>query len=230
MIHDFSTIKTSTLYFPKLHVVRAKKYKKLNCFLKRSENNIFKHRNYFSNEKIKTNKNSINNYIFNSKQISKENYPKTPSQTLINSIKTTQNNYRIDNYTYKKSYDVNKNIRNINGIFMDFINKKKNNSKLKNQGITTSDSFFVKNRSKLNHRYLTLGKNENNIDNLSTFNNNTFREYFMNSYEKKYKHKFSLNKRIPLKILNDKYAYIYMSDKSELIKYWRRINYNPLNV
>ena len=52
----------------------------------------------------------------------------------------------------------------------------------------------------------------------------------MNSYEKKYKHKFSLNKRIPLKILNDKYAYIYMSDKSELIKYWRRINYNPLNV
>ena len=230
MLHDFSTIKTSTLYFPKLRVVRVKKYKKLNCFLKRSENNIFKHNNCLSNSKMKTNENTINNYIFNSKQISKENNPKTPSQTLINNIKTPQKNYRIDNYTYKKCYDVNKNIRKINGIYMDFINKKKNNSKLKNQGITTCESFFVKNKSKLNHRYLTLDKKENNLDNLSTFNNNTFREYFVNSYNKIYKRKFSLNRRIPLKLLRDKYAYIYMSDKSELIKHWRRINYNPLNV
>ena len=230
MFNDFSTIKTSTLYFPKLRVVRAKKYKKLNCFLKRSENNIFHHNNYFSNEKTKTNTNTINNYIFNSYQINKENYPKKSSQTLINNIKTPRNSYRIDNYTNKKSYDTNRNIRKINGIFMDFINKKKNNSKLKNQGITTCDSFFSKKKTKLNNRYLTLGKNENNMDNLSTFNNNTFRDYFINSYDKMYKYKFSLNKKLPLKILSDKYAYIYMSDKSELIKHWRRINYNPLNV
>ena len=31
-------------------------------------------------------------------------------------------------------------------------------------------------------------------------------------------------------IKKDKYAYIYLSDNSESIKYSRRYNYNPLNV
>ena len=225
MLHDFSTIKTSTLYFPKLHVVRAKNYKKLNCFLKRSENNIFKHKKYFANEKIKT-----DNYLINSFQMSKQNYPKTPPHTYINKIQTPLFNYKMISYNYKESIEANKRVRKINGIFLDFHNKKKNNTKLKNQGITTCDSFFVKKKSQINHRYLTLGKNENNMDNLSSFSNNTMKEFFINSCNKLYKHRFSLNRRIPLKVINDKYAYIYMSDKSELIKHWRRANYNPLNV
>ena len=220
MNQEFSTLKISNLYFPKLRVIRAKKYKKLNLFLKRNESN--NNNIYFSSKKIKTNNNVINSIKINSPI-----YPKTPPNAFTTRIKSP---HTINKYTFKKDSDVKKEEKKMNRIFMEFYHKKKNNTKLRNQGITTCDSFFVRKSSKINHRILTLGKNENNLDNLSTLNNNTMREVFINKYDKIIKHKFPLSGKIPLKIINDKYAYIYMSDKSELIKHWRRTNYNPLNI
>ena len=220
MNHEFSTLKISNLYFPKLRVIRVKKYKKLNLFLRRNESN--NNNICFSTEKIRSNNNGVNLL-----KINNPNYPKTPPNAFINAIKYPHAKNR---YTFKKNSEVKREEKKMNKIFMEFYHKKKNNTKLRNQGITTCDSFFVRNSSKINHRILTLGKNENNLDNLSTLNNNTMREVFINKYDKICKHKFPLSGRIPLKIINDKYAYIYMSDKSELIKHWRRSNYNPLNV
>ncbi len=67
------------------------------------------------------------------------------------------------------------------------------------------------------------------MDNLSYLNNQTMKEFLRSKTDRLSKKKISL-KEVPIKTQRDKYAYIYMSDKSELIKYWRRINYNPLNV
>ena len=74
-----------------------------------------------------------------------------------------------------------------------------------------------------------MGQNENNMDNLSYLNNQTMKEFLRSKTDRLLKKKISL-KEVPIKTQRDKYAYIYMSDQSELIKFWRRTNYNPLKV
>ena len=239
MHNDFSTLKKTNLYFPKLHVIKSRKKKNLNCFLKRNNNYCFNNNFDTSDEKLKT-----NYFIKNSLKYNNENYPQTPPNTLRYQIQNRPINFSIRGYTYRQHFnEVNKNNINknnityrtlskdkINIIYTDLLQKKKN-SKLISQGIVTSDSFYKRNKSKINFRNLSLGKDENNLDNLSSFNNDAIKElYNTNRKSKLTKKKFPLIEVVSNNILKDKYAYIYMSDKSELIKYWRRINYNPLNV
>ena len=233
MQNDFSTIKTSNLYFPKLHVIRARKKKKMNYFLKQN-NNFYLNINFdLSNEKLKTNYLSINTF-----KLRNQNYPQTPPNTFRCKIQNPPTNPKINRYSYRKLNEVNKNNNHrtitkekINKIYYDLLKKKKNISKLKSQGIATSDSFYKRNnKSKIYFRNLSLGKEENNMDNFSSFNNDMIKEIYMNKNEKNSKKNFPLTNGVTSKLLKDKYAYIYMSDKCELIKYWRRINYNPLNV
>ena len=232
MQYELSTLKTSNLYFPKLHVIKARKNKNINYFLNRNNNII--NRNFNLSEKLKT-----NYLIMNSHQ----NYTKTPLNTFHRiSNNNSPSNFTINKYAYRTHYEINKNNDNnkikrklskekINKICRELLIKKaKTYSRLKNQAISTCDSFFNRNQSKIKYRYLTLGKDENNLDNISSFRNDVIREICKNKTENISKNKFPLNERISFKFLKDKYAYIYMSDKSELIKYWRRINYNPLNA
>jgi len=232
MQNDFSTLKTSNLYFPKLRVIRARKKKKMNYFLKQNDNFYLKFNFDLSNEKLKTNHLSINTF-----KLKNQNYPQTPPNTFRYRIQNPPKNLNINKYSYRPLNEVNKNNNQrtitkekMNKIYFDLLKKKKNISKLKSQGMATSDSFYKRNKSKIYFRNLSLGKEENNMDNLSSFNNDMIKEIYMNKKEKNSKKNFPLTKGVTSKLLKDKYAYIYMSDKCDLIKYWRRINYNPLNV
>jgi len=231
MQNDFSTIKTSHLYFPKLRVIRARKKKKLNYFLNKNNNHYLSNNFNISNEKIKSNHLSIKTFKSNN-----QSFPKALPNTFKYQIQSQPQSYSINRYTYKKLNEVDKNNNHrtitkekMSGIYSDLFKNKKN-SKLKSQGMATSDYFYKRNKSKVFFRNLSLGKDENNLDNLSSFNNDMIKEIYINKNEKNSKRKFPLTKGNTYKLMKDKYAYIYMSDKSELIKYLRRINYNPLNV
>ena len=231
MENDFPTPKTSNLYFPNLRVIRARKKKKFKYFLNQNNNFKFHYDFDISNEKQKINYLSINTF-----KLSDLNYPKTPSKTFIYHAQSPPPNPTINRYAYRISNEVNKNNNQrtitkekINNIYFDILKDKKN-SKLKSQGIVTNDIFYKRNKSKIYFRNLSLGKDENNMDNLSSFNNDMIKEIFVNKKEKTTQKKYPLTKGNTFNLYKDKYAYIYMSDKSELIKYLRRINYNPLNV
>ena len=238
MLNDLSLYKTSKLYFPKIHVIRARKKKNLNYFLNGNYNNDY-HINYDYKSNIEGSntdfKNTNKTNIFNSIIPKKLNFKNASS---VNQI--------INRYSYRKLNEVkktsfrknsNNNKGKINKLYTDLLYKR-NNSKLKNQGISTSDSFFTRNKTKINFRTLSLGKQENNMDNLSSCNQimKEFRFGYLNLQKNKNK-KSNKTKNNPLtegfstkKLKKDKYAYIYMSEKSELIKHLRRLYYNPLNV
>ena len=232
MKYELSTLKTSNLFFPKLNVIKARKKKIINFPSNRDNSNLF-NRNFNFYEKLKT-----NHIVTNTNH----NYKKTPHNTFRFIGNRPSPNCILNKYSNRLYPEINKNNytniingrlneEKINRICRQILNKKKKtNSKLKNQGISTSDSFFNRNTTKIKYRYLTLGKDENNLDNISSFRNDVIREICKNKSEKMYKNKFPLNERVYFRFLKDKYAYIYMSDKSELIKYCRRITYNPLNV
>ena len=87
--------------------------------------------------------------------------------------------------------------------------------------------FLYRNKIKFNFRPLTKSKNFVNLININDINEICF------SIRKKAKNK-NYNKAVKdyfeERIKKDKYAYIYLSDKAESIKFSRRINYNPLDV
>lgn len=232
MYTDFSTLKTSNLYFPKFRVIKAKKKTKLNYFMKKNNNQCFNYNFDLTDIKSKT-----NYFLKNTIKIDNEKYTKIPPNTFRYKLENHPINHFLNRYDYHQLDEVNKNNISyktlskfkINKIYIDLL-KKKNNTKLKSQGMATCDSFYNRHRSKINFRNLSLGKEENNMDNLSSFNNGAMKEFYISKKNKLSKKKIPLTKGIAKKILKDKYAYIYMSDKSELIKYWRRITYNPLNV
>lgn len=234
MQNDFSTIKGSSIYFPKLHVIRAKEKNRINYFLFRNNNYHLNCNANISDEKIKTFKTFYFN--INSLKLSTcKNTTRKPLNMNRHGINSPQQKTVISTYTDREFYKVKKlNINKtldknrLNKIYNNFI-KKKNNSKLKNQGIATSDSIFKKNQYKICYNNLSLGQNENNMDNLSYLNNQTMKEFLRSKTDRLSKKKISL-KEVPIKTQRDKYAYIYMSDQSELIKFWRRTNYNPLKV
>ena len=104
MQNDFSTIKTSNLYFPKLHVIRARKKKKMNYYLKQN-NNFYLNINFdLSNEKLKTNYLSINTF-----KLRNQNYPQTPPNTFRCKIQNPPTNPKINRYSYRQLNEVNKN-------------------------------------------------------------------------------------------------------------------------
>ncbi len=245
MINDFSTYKASSLYFPKVRVIRARKNKKINYFLNRYYNHNLKY-NCYSNIETSDSKQRTNNNFFqlNSFKLTSSknrNKPPTPTPTIIQQkISKPSTTPTINKYTFRKFKEIPKtnlkkncNKEKMNKFYLD-LTRKKSNSKLRSQGISTSDSFFTRNRSKINFRTLSLGKQENNLDNFDSFSK-IMKEYGCLT-PKKNKNKKIIEKHCPVtdnfsfNILKDKYAYIYMSDKSELIKHLRRIYYNPLNV
>ena len=231
---NFSTLKISNLNIPKFCLIQRKKCKAINNFLyriKKKNNNLIYNINN-SGDKLKHNFLSINAF-----RLEKQNFQKTLPNSFRYTIRNSHLNPSIFTYTNgqfnkiikSNKYKILPNKRD-NKANLDYsFKRKKNIRKVKNQGMETSDSFYKRNKSKIYYRNLSLGKDENNIDNLTSFNNERMKELFFNLSEKSFKN-FPLTKGISQKILKDKYAYIYMSDKSELIKHWRRANYNPLNV
>ena len=234
MQNDFSTIKGSSIYFPKLHVIRAKEKNRINYFLFRNNNYHLNCNANISDEKIKT----FKTFYFNINSLKLSTCKNTqrkplnmnrhgiisPQQKTVISTYTDREFYKVKKLNINKTLDKNR----LNKIYNNFI-KKKNNIKLKNQGIATSDSILKKNQYKICYNNLSLGQNENNMDNLSYLNNQTMKEFLRSKTDRLLKKKISL-KEVPIKTQRDKYAYIYMSDQSELIKFWRRTNYNPLKV
>ena len=238
MINDFSAYKASSLYFPKLRVIRAKKNKIINYFLNRNYNHNLKY-NCYSNIENSDSKQRTNNNFFqlNSFKLTTTkniNKPPTPTPTIIpQKISKPSTTPTINKYAYRKYKEVprtnlkkNYHKEKINKFYLD-LTRKKSTSKLRNQGISTSDSFFTRNRSKINFRTLSLGKQENNLDNFDSFSK-IMKEYGCLTPEKNKNKKIrekqcSVTDSFSFNIYKDKYAYIYMSDKSELIKHLRRI-------
>ena len=147
--------------------------------------------------------------------------------------KKTKINNSINSYKFKKNQNIkkNSNVRKIlfnnNKITkLDYINKE--NFKLKvNQAVNTNNLFLYHNKSRYNFRPLTKSKNFVNLININDINEICF------SVRKKLKKKNyskAIKDYFKERIIKDKYAYIYLSDKAESIKYSRRINYNPLDV
>ena len=222
---------TSLLNFPKLKQI---KYRNNNI------TNVYSPKNQTFDKSNKTSKlkdlsrNNFNKNIFFINSSSFSNLFPLKSTELTNK-KRNYNNF-INSYKFKKNQNIknNSNIRKIlfnnNRIIkLDSINKE--NSKLKvNQAVNTSKLLLYDNKSKFNFRSLsksTKSKNFLNLININDINGICF------SVRKKLKKK-NYNKAIKdyfkERVLKDKYAYIYLSDKAESIKFSRRINYNPLDV
>jgi hypothetical protein len=101
--------------------------------------------------------------------------------------------------------------------------------KLKVSCAVDTKDLLYKTRPKIQNRTLTTRKliNQYNYNNLDE-NNQIY--FFSRKKNKITKSKINLKENLPDQIKKDKYAYIYLSDNSESIKYSRRVNYNPLDV
>jgi hypothetical protein len=226
---NYSTLKISSSNKPKFYIIPKSKYKVLNNFLHLNNNKkvLLNHNNDNPDDKSKNNFTSINSFRQNNQYFQKilPNYRYTMRNTHLNPARATYTNGQF-NRVYKNNF---RNLFSKEQTYLDSLKRKKNIRRVKNQGIETIHSSYNRNKSKIFFRNLSLGKDENNLDNLTSFNNEGMKEFYFNLTGKLVR-KFPLTKVISHKILKDKYAYIYMSDKSELIKHWRRTNYNPLNV
>ena len=103
MQYELSTLKISNIYFPKLHVIRARKNKNINYFLNRNNKN-FTNYNFKLSEKLKTNYLIMNSH---------RNYTETPLNTFnLISNNDPPSTYTINKYTYKSFPEINKNYDN----------------------------------------------------------------------------------------------------------------------
>ena len=145
------------------------------------------------------------------------------------------NNIFINSYKYKSNLNPNKNIRtilfnndNISKFHFNQINK--TNSIIKvNQAVNTSNLFLYNNKlkTKLNNKHFS---NEKNIANLYNINNlNEIYALERKKLKNQKAHK-TIKDYFSERLKRDKYAYIYLSDNAESIKFSRRVNYNPLDV
>ena len=214
--------------FPKLKKIKYRNNKIAN--VNYPKNQTFD----ISNKKSKLKDLSRNNFNKNQFFINSSSFSNLfpfKSNDIID--KKTKINNSINSYKFKKNQNIknNSNVRKIlfnnNKITkLDYINKE--NFKLKvNQAVNTNNLFLYHNKSRYNFRPLTKSKNFVNLININDINEICF------SVRKKAKNK-NYNKEIKdcfeERIKKDKYAYIYLSDKAESIKFFRRVNYNPLDV
>ena len=223
MQNKIRSIKNSTHYFPKL-----KSQKNRNIFFINKIPSFSK-----SRRKISIFKTSSNNSIDNIK-------PSTSIRLYSlksSNIKNKKNKQSITSYSYKKSNFFKDSRINSNNLFSnELINKflkldlnKNLKDKLKVSCAVDTMDLLYKTRPKIQYRPLTNKKifNKYNYNNLNE-NNQIY--FFSRKKNKITKSKINLKENISEKIKNDKYAYIYLSDNSESIKYSRRVNYNPLDV
>ena len=224
MQNKIRSIKNSTHYFPKL-----KSQKNRNIFFINKIPSFSK-----SRRKISIFKTSSNNSIDNIKPSTSIRLYSLKSSNIKNNKKNKQS---ITSYSYKKSNFFKDSRINSNNLFSnELINKflkldlnKNLKDKLKVSCAVDTMDLLYKTRPKIQYRPLTNKKifNKYNYNNL---NDNNQIYFFSRKKNKITKSKINLKENISEKIKNDKYAYIYLSDNSESIKYSRRVNYNPLDV
>ena len=90
--------------------------------------------------------------------------------------------------------------------------------------------FLYDNKSKFNFRSLSKSTKNKNFVNLININDINEICFSVRKKLKKKNYSKAIKDYFKERIIKDKYAYIYLSDKAESIKYSRRINYNPLDV
>ena len=159
----------------------------------------------------------------------------TNPKNIKNYYNGNNNNPFINSYKYKANLNTNKNIRTIlfnndNLSKLQFNQINKTNSIIKvNQAVNTSNLFLYnyKLKTKLNNKPFSNGKS-----NVKLYNINNLNEIY--ALERKKLKNQKIHKTIKdyftERLKKDKYAYIYLSDNAESIKFSRRVNYNPLDV
>ena len=220
---------TALLNFPKLKQIKYRNNNITNIYSPR--NQTFDKSNKTSNLKdLSRNNFNKNKFFINSSSFS--NLFQFKSTELINK-KINFNSY-INSYKYKKNLNI-RNSPNIRKIL--FNNNKiikldsKENSNLKvNQAVNTSNLFLYDNKSKFNFRSLSKSTKNKNFVNLININDINEICFSVRKKLKKKNYSKAIKDYFKERIIKDKYAYIYLSDKAESIKYSRRINYNPLDV
>ena len=211
---------------PRLIYSKKKNKKNINCILTK---NIT-----FSKQKKKKNFSKNNSF-------KKSNITKLASYTKLSPLKSSNFNNRDDinslnitPYIFKRNNYLNENQTNrffsneiINKLYLDY--NKKNNFFLKlNSASNTRDLLLYEVKPNLTYRPSYSNKGFNcNINNLNNLKEVSFSPRKKN---KKMPSKKRIKQFLSDNIKKDKYAYIYLSDNSESIKYSRRYNYNPLNV
>ena len=220
---------TALLNFPKLKQIKYRNNNITNIYSPR--NQTFDKSNKTSNLKdLSRNNFNKNKFFINSSSFS--NLFQFKSTELTNK-KINYNNF-INSYKFKKNQNI-KNSSNIRKIL--FNNNKiikldsKENSKLKvNQAVNTSNLLLYDNKAKFNFRSLSKSTKNKNFVNLININDINEICFSVRKKLKKKNYSKAIKDYFKERIIKDKYAYIYLSDKAESIKYSRRINYNPLDV
>ena len=226
MQNKIRSIKNNTQYFPKLKS-QKKRIKNSNFFINKNPS-FNKSRRIINIIKTASN-NSIDNINYS-----------TPIQLYSlksPNIKNNKNRQSVTPYTYKNNIFFKDSRITSNSLFSnELINKflkldlnKKLKDKLKVSCAVDTKDLLYKTRPKIQYRPLTSKKliNQYNYNNLDE-NNQIY--FFSRKKNKITKSKINLKENLPEQIKKDKYAYIYLSDNSESIKYSRRVNYNPLDV
>ena len=228
MQNKIRSIKNSTQYFPRL----------------KSSKNRIRNTNFFVNKNpsfcksrrvINIFKTASNNSIDNINSSS----PIQLYSLKSSNIKNKKNKQNITPYTYKKNNNFFKDSRiTSNSLFSnELINKflkldlnKNLQDKLKVSCAVDTKDLLYKTRPKIQYRPLTNKKIIKKYNDYNNSNENNQIYFFSRKKNKITKSKINLKENISEQIKKDKYAYIYLSDNSESIKYSRRVNYNPLDV
>jgi len=208
------------LVFPTLITKNKRNHNKIRNIkeLKITQNN-FLNRNLSilkNLSKYKINRNT-SSYFYSSSE-SKNNNP--PNISIIN-------NSNLGVVEPKKLREIYNNSRNsytinVNKIKLKsfvFSQKNNKNGKMKKScGVDTKDLFRIPKERRLNFKIINSKKSKillslkNMYQNLESSCKNKNNSMTDNKYGK------------------DKYSYIYLNEKSESIKFFRRLNYNPLDV
>ena len=235
MEHNQLTINSTNFFLPKLKFIKFRNKRNVNFLLQKnpSFNKSNQNRNLSRNNSTRI-KNDLNTatslQLYSLKSIISKN--ENNNNKKLNNI--------INSYNYKKNDYIKKNINNNNPSIRkilfsnDKVNKlrfnilNKDNSKTKvNSAVDTKDLFLYKSKSKAKYRPLSNNKMYPNFISINDVN-----DFFISKRKKLKNNKFLKTKKqcITNRIKKDKYAFIYLSDNPESIKYSRRINYNPLDV
>ena len=213
---------TALLNFPKLKQIKYRNNNITNLYSPR--NQTFDKSNKTSNLKdLSRNNFNKNKFFINSSSFS--NLFQFKSTELTNK-KVNYNNF-INSYKFKKNQNIknNSNIRKIlfnNNKIIKLDSKENSNLKV-NQAVNTSNLFLYDNKSKFNFRSLSKSTKNKNFVNLININDINEICFSVRKKLKKKNYSKAIKDYFKERIIKDKYAYIYLSDKAESIKYSRRI-------
>ena len=235
------TFQMSSSLLPKLKTIKYRNKRNIDFLLSNNPTfyPTFNQQKYLSpNNSTRTNNirlrniNSTSSMLTFKSIISKNEKEKNKIINIINSYKDKKkDNVKYNNPNIKRIlFDDDKK----NKFHLDFIIKNSNKIK-KNSGVDTNDLLLYKSKSNRDYRPLSNNKKSKkskhdyvSINVINEFCVSLTKRIKMKSNDNKYskkKKKFFNNA-----MKRDKYAFIYLSDNPESIKYLRRVNYNPLDV